>query len=74
VPSFREGKVERGAQWLAERGLDLSWGGGDLLFGLHQRPGAAGKGRPPGGNQPDERLRAVAHERGWRILDLFKEK
>ena len=28
----------------------------------------------PVATNPDERLRAIALERGWRILDLFKDK
>jgi len=28
----------------------------------------------PVATNPDERLRALAQERGWPVLDLFKEK
>jgi len=72
TPSFREGKVARVEQWLAARGLswdrvtnssfysdsinDLS-----LLEKVHQ----------PVATNPDERLGAIAAERGWRILTLF---
>jgi ATP-dependent DNA helicase RecG len=28
----------------------------------------------PVATNPDDRLRAIAHERGWRILDLFRKK
>jgi len=71
TPSFREGKITRVTDWLSDRGLgwvdvestfysdsinDLSL----LEYVTH-----------PVVTNPDERLRAVAMERGWRILDLF---
>jgi len=74
VPSFREGKVERVAQWLAQRGLD--WSGVEATFYSDSLNDLAllEKVDHPGATNPDDRLRAIAHERGWRILDLFKEK
>jgi len=74
VPSFREGKVERVAQWLAERGLD--WSGVEASFYSDSMNDLAllEKVDHPVATNPDDRLRAIAHERGWRILDLFKEK
>jgi HAD superfamily hydrolase (TIGR01490 family) len=71
VPSFREGKVTRVQQWLQERGLALnqiqstfySDSINDLaLLEMVNTPVAA---------NPDDRLRAIATERQWRILDLF---
>ncbi len=72
TPSFQGGKVVRVEQWLAARGLswdhvahssfysdsinDLA-----LLEKVHQ----------PVATNPDERLSAIAIERGWRILTLF---
>lgn len=71
IPSMREGKVRRLAQWLAGRGLTLaetestfySDSMNDLpLLELVDHPVAT---------NPDARLRAVARERHWPILDLF---
>lgn len=71
VPSFREGKVTRVAQWLASRKLD--WADVDSTFytdSINDLPLMENVTHPVATN-PDERLRAVATERGWRILDLF---
>lgn len=72
VPSFREGKVTRVEQWLAERGQNLADFGrvtfysdspNDLpLLELASDPVAT---------NPSPDLEAVASERGWRILRLF---
>lgn len=74
VPSAREGKVERVAQWLAARGL--GWGDVEATFysdSTNDVPLLEAVDHPVATN-PDLRLRAIATERGWRILDLFKEK
>jgi HAD superfamily hydrolase (TIGR01490 family) len=71
VPSFREGKVTRMAQWLAERGLD--WGQVHTTFysdSINDVP-LLEKADVPVATNPDERLRALATQRQWRILDLF---
>jgi HAD superfamily hydrolase (TIGR01490 family) len=71
VPSMRAGKVTRMAQWLAQRGLD--WDGVDATFysdSLNDLP-LLEKVRHPVATNPDPRLRQVATDRGWRILDLF---
>jgi HAD superfamily hydrolase (TIGR01490 family) len=74
VPSAREGKVERVRQWLASRGLAreavtiifYSDSINDLaLLEMADQPVAT---------NPDDRLRALAALRGWRILDLFHKK
>ena len=72
VPSFREGKITRVEQWLAERGHTLadfervsfySDSPNDLpLLDLASDPVAT---------NPSPALEAVARERGWRILRLF---
>jgi HAD superfamily hydrolase (TIGR01490 family) len=72
VPSFREGKITRVEQWLAERGHTLadfervsfySDSPNDLpLMYLASDPVAT---------NPSPALEAVARERGWRILRLF---
>ena len=71
VPSFREGKVTRVAQWLQARGL--SWESVETSFysdSLNDLP-LLEKATVPVATNPDARLRALAMERGWRILDLF---
>jgi HAD superfamily hydrolase (TIGR01490 family) len=71
VPSFRDGKVTRVAQWLAARQLD--WADVDSTFysdSINDLP-LMEKVRRPIATNPDARLRALASERGWRILDLF---
>ena len=72
-PSMREGKVLRMQQWLKDRGLDWhqvdatfysdSWNDVPLLERVNH----------PVATNPDARLRALAQERGWRIVDLFGE-
>lgn len=74
TPSFREGKVARVAEWLAARGLD--WGQAEVTFysdSMNDLPLLEHATHPVATN-PDPRLRALAHERGWRVLDLFREK
>lgn len=71
TPSAREGKVTRMAQWLAARGL--SWDNVQTTFYTDSLNDLAllEKATWPVATNPDERLRAVALARGWRILDLF---
>jgi HAD superfamily hydrolase (TIGR01490 family) len=74
VPSMRAGKVERMAQWLVQRGLD--WGGVETTFysdSMNDLPLLERADHPVATN-PDDRLREIATQRGWRILDLFSEK
>lgn len=71
VPSFREGKVTRVNQWLSERGL--GWETVHTTFysdSINDVP-LMEKANVPVATNPDARLRALAQERGWRILDLF---
>ncbi len=71
VPSMREGKVLRVGQWLAQRGLD--WLDVETTFysdSLNDLP-LLERVEHPVATNPDPRLRAIALERGWRILDLF---
>ncbi len=72
-PTMREGKVLRMQQWLAQRGLD--WGGVESTFysdSMNDVP-LLEKVDHPVATNPDARLRALAQERDWRILDLFTE-
>lgn len=74
VPSFQAGKVTRVNEWLAGMNLDLddfersyfySDSPNDLpLLEVVSDPIAT---------NPSPALRAVAQERGWQILDLFKD-
>jgi HAD superfamily hydrolase (TIGR01490 family) len=71
VPSFRGGKVTRIEQWLAAR--RLGWADVDSTFysdSFNDLP-LLEKVRHPIATNPDERLRALARARNWRILDLF---
>ena len=71
VPSAREGKVTRMNQWLAQRG----WGWDDVHTTFYSDSlndlALLEKVNQPVATNPDARLRALAQERGWRILDLF---
>lgn len=73
TPSFREGKVTRTEQWLAELGESLdsftdSWFYSDSINDL---PLLLRVTRPVATN-PDPRLAATAAERGWPTLQLFR--
>ena len=73
VPSIRAGKVTRMTEWLAQRGLD--WPDVDATFysdSLNDLP-LLEQVRQPVATNPDPRLRRLAAERGWRILDLFDD-
>lgn len=71
VPSFREGKVTRVEQWLADRGL--GWDTVHTTFysdSMNDLP-LLEKATVPVATNPDARLLAIAQARGWRILHLF---
>ena len=71
VPSFREGKVTRVAQWLKVR--DLDWSDVHITFysdSMNDLP-LLERANVAVATNPEDRLRALARERGWRILDLF---
>ena len=71
VASIREGKVTRVEQWLTEH--DLSWADVETTFYTDSLNDLSlmEKVTHPVATNPDDRLRAIAVERGWRILDLF---
>ena len=71
VASIREGKVTRVADWLASRQLD--WADVETTFYTDSMNDISllEKVTHPVATNPDDRLRALATERGWRILDLF---
>jgi HAD superfamily hydrolase (TIGR01490 family) len=71
TPSFREGKVVRVEQWLASLGLSL--GTARCTFysdSANDLPLLSAVTRPVATN-PDARLRSIATERNWAVLDLF---
>ncbi|MDD2810563.1 HAD-IB family hydrolase [Rhodoferax sp.] len=71
TPSFREGKVARVTDWL--RAQSLAWGDVEATFysdSINDLP-LLEKVQHPVATNPDAPLRALALERGWRILELF---
>ncbi len=73
TPSMRGGKVTRMEQWLAARGW--SWGSVHSTFysdSMNDLP-LLERVNVPVATNPDMRLRAVAAERAWRVLDLFPQ-
>lgn len=74
TPSFRDGKVTRLDEWLQARAL--TWGDVEITFysdSMNDLPLLERAAHPVATN-PDDRLRALAQTRGWRIIDLFQEK
>jgi HAD superfamily hydrolase (TIGR01490 family) len=71
VPSAHEGKVTRMEQWLTAK--HLSWKDVHTTFYTDSINDIAllEKVNVPVATNPDARLRAVAVERGWQILELF---
>lgn len=73
TPSFREGKVLRFGEWLAARGLKRHEA--EVTFysdSVNDLPLMDNADCPVATN-PDDRLRALALERGWRVLELFNQ-
>ena len=71
VPSYQAGKVTRVAAWLQARGWD--WDSVHTTFysdSINDVP-LLEKANVAVATNPDERLRVLAAERQWRILDLF---
>ena len=72
IPTFREGKVARVEEWLKARGLD--WASVHSTFysdSINDLP-LLEKANVPVATNPDDPLRAIAQDRGWRILELFR--
>lgn len=71
TPSAREGKVQRMNEWLAAR--DLGWHDVEATFYTDSLNDLALLERVayPVATNPDQRLRSLAGQRGWPILDLF---
>ncbi len=73
VPSMREGKVVRLRQWLAQRGMALEHCESTFYSdSMNDLPLLQRVDHPVATNPGDE-LRALAHVRGWSVLDLFAE-
>jgi HAD superfamily hydrolase (TIGR01490 family) len=72
VPSYREGKVTRVAQWLAEQGQH--WQSFERISvysdSANDLP-LLERATHPVATNPSSSLRALAQARGWRILNLF---
>ncbi len=72
VPSFREGKITRVEQWLAQQGRQLT--DFDRVSFYSDSPNdlpLLERANDPVATNPSPALEAVARERGWRILRLF---
>ena len=72
VPSFRDGKVKRLEQWLLAR--EIARQKVEITFysdSTNDLPLLENVDHPVATN-PSEQLKAIALQRGWRILDLFK--
>jgi HAD superfamily hydrolase (TIGR01490 family) len=71
TPSFKEGKVQRVDEWLSAQ--QLTWQNVHITFysdSLNDLP-LLEKAQVPVATNPDARLRQLATDRGWRILQLF---
>jgi HAD superfamily hydrolase (TIGR01490 family) len=73
TPSFKEGKVERVRQWLAQRGKTWDDVSHSTFYSdsMNDLPLLEHVSEPVATN-PDPRLRALAIQRGWRVIDLFQ--
>jgi HAD superfamily hydrolase (TIGR01490 family) len=71
--SFREGKVTRVAQWLAAQGKTWDDVAHSTFYSdsMNDLP-LLEKVHTPVATNPDDKLRALATQRGWKILDLWK--
>jgi HAD superfamily hydrolase (TIGR01490 family) len=68
IPSFREGKVERLAQWLAESGEDPA--GSSFYSDSHNDLPLLERVDRPVAVDPDRELGRVARARGWPVISL----
>ncbi|HEX4842660.1 MAG TPA: HAD family hydrolase [Limnobacter sp.] len=73
VPSFREGKVTRLNAWLAQQGKTLDSFEKTYFYSdsINDLPLLEAVTHPVAAN-PDDRLAAIAHERNWPVIELFK--
>ncbi len=73
TPSFKEGKVTRVTQWLAQQGKTWADVSHSTFYSdsMNDLPLLEHVTEPVATN-PDPRLRALGLERGWKVLDLFQ--
>jgi HAD superfamily hydrolase (TIGR01490 family) len=73
TPSYQAGKVERVRQWLTERGKTWDDVTHSTFYSdsMNDLPLLEHVTEPVATN-PDANLRALAIERGWKVLDLFQ--
>jgi HAD superfamily hydrolase (TIGR01490 family) len=74
TPSYREGKVQRVAQWLNESGAD--WADFERISVYSDSVNDLAlleRATEPVATNPSTALKAIALERGWRVLQLFKQ-
>ncbi len=69
--TIREGKVARAAQWLAAQGLEFASAHTAFYTDSINDQALMERVHQPVATNPDERLRALAVQRGWPILELF---
>jgi HAD superfamily hydrolase (TIGR01490 family) len=71
VPSFREGKITRLHNWLAERGWTLDSFADTTFYSdsLNDLP-LLSKVKTPIAVNPDDTLRAHAEQHGWKVMSL----
>ena len=73
TPSYREGKVTRVQEWLAEQ--SRSWADFERISvysdSVNDLP-LLERATDPVATNPSPALQAIARERGWRILKLFE--
>jgi phosphoserine phosphatase len=72
VVTFREGKIVRTEQWLASRGLKLDDFEASYFYSdsVNDVPLMERVTHPVATN-PDEKLRVIAAERNWLVVELF---
>lgn len=71
IPSLGEGKLKRVEQWLGAQGLSLSELDATFYSDSINDAPLMRSVRHPVATNPDERLKALAMEKSWPILDLF---
>ncbi|HEX4842269.1 MAG TPA: HAD family hydrolase [Limnobacter sp.] len=73
VPSFREGKVTRLSAWLEEQGRTLDSFEKTYFYSdsINDLPLLEAVSHPVAAN-PDDRLAAIARDRNWPVIELFK--
>ncbi len=73
TPAFRDGKVARVGQWLAERSATLAGFSAVSVYSdsVNDLP-LLEIATDPGATNPSAELAAIARQRGWRLLQLFE--